>query len=131
MKYLNDYQDAAQTALFNKTGSFFAFGDKQFDEAKKDGVKYVNMGAGLICPDNTVKELINGLDSINKDAVKQDVEENGIKNIIWRELANHECQITMDIADAVSKLENYPITKKEITAQWKPYFQHCVDNDYF
>jgi len=36
MKYLNDYVEQAQTDLFKKCGSFFAFSGKQYNEAKKD-----------------------------------------------------------------------------------------------
>ena len=114
MKYLQDYQENAQTRLFDKTGAFFAFSNKQFDEAKKDGVKYVSVGAGMICPTENVKELIETLHSIYKGAIKKDLKENGKETIIKRELYNHECFYTNDISDAVDKLEFYGFTEKEI-----------------
>ncbi|MGR5097050.1 DUF7659 family protein, partial [Vibrio maritimus] len=46
MKYLSDYTQEKQTALFNETGAFFAFSNQQFDEAKKDGVKYCRITMG-------------------------------------------------------------------------------------
>jgi hypothetical protein len=114
MKYLQDYQERAQTTLFNKTGAFFAFNNDQFNEQKQEGVKYISMGAGLICPKDNVKELIERLDSIHKGAIKRDIKENGIEEIIKRELYNHECFYTGDIEDCFNSLENYGITEKEI-----------------
>ena len=114
MKYLSDYQENAQTRLFDKTGAFFAFSTKQFNEAKKEGVKYVSMGAGMICPKENVKELIETLDSIYKGAIKKDLKENGKEAIIKRELYNYECFYTGDISNAVENLEPYGFTKNEI-----------------
>ena len=131
MKNLSNYTEESQTNLFNECGSFFAFGQNQFNEAKKDGVTYVSMGAGLICPKKNVQKMINGLDNINKSGIELDLKENGKKAIIHRELANHECQISMDITDCVDKLGDYPITKEEIQAEWKEYFKTCCDNDWF
>ena len=131
MKYLSDYTEAKQTALFNDCGAFFAFSQSQFDEKKKDGINYSNVGSGLICESEFCDKLIEGLENINTEAIKQDIAENGKKAIIHRELANHECQITMSIADCVNKLEFYPITKEEIQAEWKEFFQKCIDNDWF
>jgi len=39
MKYLTNYIEEEQTEALNRAGAFFAFSDKQFDEAKKEGVK--------------------------------------------------------------------------------------------
>jgi len=114
MKYLQDYQEKAQTELFKKTGSFFAFSNKQFNEAKKDGVKYVNLKAGLICPIENVEEVIRGIDSIYKGAIKKDLKENGKEAIIKRELYNHECFYTGDITDAFNVLKPYGFTEEEI-----------------
>lgn len=132
MKYLSNYTENLQTKLFNSTGAFFAFSNKQFDEAKQDGIKYVALGAGMICPKPNVNTLINRLDEINTNGIAADIAENGVKAIIHRELTNHECQITMDISDAVDKLVDYPeVTRETVQAEWSEYWQHCIDNDYF
>lgn len=132
MKYLSHYTEQAQSHLFDSTGAFFAFNENQLNERKQDGVKYVSVGAGLICPKDKVKDLINGLDNINQQGIANDIAENGIKAIIHRELANHECQITYCIDDAVDKLADYPgITRETVQAEWPEYIQHCIDNDYF
>jgi len=116
MKFLQDYQEEKQTELFNRLGSFFAFSMKQFNEAKKDGMKYVNLGAGLITPKGTEEELITELDRIYKDAINQDVKENGKDAIIRRELYNHEATYTGDISSTVDALQHYPIMEAEIFA---------------
>lgn len=114
MKYLQDYQEKKQSELFEKTGSFFAFGDKQFNEAKKEGVKYVSLGAGLICPKENVDLLLNGLKAINKKAIAKDLKENGKEAIIIRELYNHECFYVGDILNAIEALKPYGFSDDEI-----------------
>lgn len=124
MKYLSDYTEEAQTKLFDATGSFFAFGNKQFDEQKKEGVEYVSMGyAGLICPKDKAAELSRGLKCIVKAGISQDLAENGKKGVIHRELANHEYCITWDISDTVSKLSDYGITAEDIQAETAEYMR--------
>jgi hypothetical protein len=132
MKYLSHYTENLQTELLNTKGAFFAFSNKQFDEQKKDGIDYVAMGSGLICPKPNTAELMQGIESINKTGIEADIAENGIKAIIRRELANHEAQITMDISDTVAKLSDYPgITRELIQVEYSEFYQHCIDNDYF
>ena len=58
MKYLINYIEEAQTKAFEKAGAFFAFSDKQFEEQKKEGVRYSYMGAGLICPKENQKQYL-------------------------------------------------------------------------
>ena len=125
MKYLSDYQENAQTRLFNKTGAFFAFSNKQFDEAKKEGIKYVSMGAGLICPEPYVKEMIETLDSIYRGAIKKDLKENGKEAIIKRELYNYECFYTGNISTAVENLDPYGFTEEEIRVIYNNEYQHA------
>ena len=131
MKYLSDYTQDKQTAVFDKFGAFFAFSDKQFKDKQQDGVKYASLGAGLIAPVEHAKELAKSLKSISQDAIQQDIAENGIKAIIHRELGNHECQITMDYDDVVDVLAPYGITKEQIKAEFNEFMQVCIDNDYF
>jgi len=115
MKYLSDYMEEKQTALFKKTGTFFAFSQKQFEEGRKDNVKYVNLGQGMLTEKPFVEEVINGLDKIYKDSIKQDFKENGRDGIILRELLNHEAFYVGNIEDTVHKLEDYPITEDDIS----------------
>lgn len=114
MKYLSDYTQEKQTALFNETGAFFAFSNQQFDEAKKDGVKYCRITMGLICPVENTQKLIEGLESIQREGIAQDIKENDKTAIIRRELFNHECFYTNDITDCVDKLAEYSFTRDDI-----------------
>ena len=137
MKYLSDYTERSQTKLFERTGSFFAFGNKQFKEAAKDGVKYVSMGHGLICPENNVQALIEGLNNIQDAAIRQDVEENNVHAIIEREYFNYESQVSMDTSNAMAALEGhkrvYPelFTDDLISKVFHKCFLKAVENDWF
>lgn len=131
MKRLSDYTKKRQTELFNECGAFFAFSEKQLHKKQKEGIKYASLGHGLICDKRHSQRLIDGLGKIQAQSINQDLEDNGVKNIIWRELANYESQITMSIADTVEALEPYNINKERILKEWKGYLQHCIDNDYF
>ena len=131
MKSLSDYTSANQSQLWDDNGAFFAFGQQQLDEKKQEGVAYVSLGMGLIAPKENASKIIEGLESIHTEGIKQDISENGIKPIIHRELGNYETQISGDISDTVAALEDYGITRKQVSAEYPAYFQHCVDNDYF
>lgn len=132
MKYLSNYMEEAQTQAIEKAGAFFAFGDKQFNEAKKEGVKYTSLGSGLIGPENSAIELNKELKNIYQSSIKQDIKENGLSAIIQRELGNYECQITGDITDAREALSDYPgITGEMILKEYKIFYDECVKNDWF
>jgi hypothetical protein len=119
MKYLSHYIEQAQTDLFNEAGAFFAFGQKQFDEKVKPGVKYCDLGGNLICPVDKARGLVEGLNAAYKAGIEQDMVENSRKDIILRELANHECWYVGDISEAVDKLKDYGISRDEILTAYK------------
>ena len=114
MKYLQDYMEKKQTALFEETNTIFAFSREQFNKSKKEGITYINMGSGMLTDKRHVKKLLEGLEKIYKDSIQQDIKENGIEAIIKRELANHEAWYTMDITDTKEKLKDYPIKEDQI-----------------
>ncbi len=125
MKYLQDYQEKRQTELFTKLGTFFCFSPKQFNEGRKDGVKYSNLGAGMVTPDGTEIELLETLDTIYIESIALDIKENGIKGVIERELYNHEAFYTRDITSTVEELAHYPITRDEIMLA----FKHIINTE--
>ena len=43
--------------IMKKYGAFFAFGNAQFDEQRKEGIKYVSLGMGLIAQADNYREL--------------------------------------------------------------------------
>ena len=121
MKYLTNYVEEGQTRAFEKAGSFFAFSDKRFNEQKKEGVKYSHVGAGLICPKENVKSLMDELDKVGEAGIKQDIEENGLKAIIHRELGNHEYSYTYELEPTIMALQGYPITPELIKKEARQY----------
>lgn len=114
MSYNKDFYDAKRSEVFDRTGTFFAFSLKQFTDQKKEGVKYVRLPAGMICRKDSVNELIDGLSSIRKESIEADLKETGKRDIIIRELNNHEYGYTYDPTDTADALEDYGITLEEI-----------------
>jgi hypothetical protein len=131
MLYLSDYTEQATTDLFSKAGAFFAFSDDQFDESKKDGVKYASLGGGLICPVESVGLLRDGLGSIREAGIAADLADNTKEQIIQRELANQECQLSMDYSVVVEMLKDYGITEAEVKAGYSVFYDYCIENDCF
>jgi len=137
MKYLSDYMNQAQTEAFNKFGAFFAFGSKQFEEKCKPGVRYVDMGAGLVCPKESAKLLNDALENIYQQAIKADVSENGAAKIVEREYFNHETQLTGDtftMMEALSgHIEAFPelFTQELIHSTCRSCFALAVKHDWF
>lgn len=122
MKYLTDYTNKPLEELFNNNGAFFAFSDKQFEEAKDKKLKkedYTNLMSGLICPKNNVKAVLNGIEEITKRGIEEDITENGLNAIIRRELSNHECYYTGDITDAINALEDYGVSREDVQRVFK------------
>lgn len=133
MKYLTDYTNDKQTELFEKTGTFFAFNQEQFEEEKKKypAEKYYSLGGGMYVNQEHYKELKDGLQKIQTEAMAQDLKENGRKGVIHRELGNYEVQITGDLTDAIEALEPYGITVEEVRKEYPKFFQTCITNDWF
>lgn len=137
MKYLSDYIETKQTELFAKTGSFFAFGNKQFKEKSKEGVAYVDMGSGLICPKDTAEELHIGLEKIWEEAIREDVADNGAEAIIEREYFNHECQISLNTSIVETIIHGYrtlfpdDFGVDKVREVFTRCFNKAVENDWF
>ena len=118
MKTLSTYTEEKINHLLAKYSGFYAFSQKQFEEAKKENIKYVSRGAGLYHEAGKSKEFDADYKLMIKEAIEQDLKENGKEAIIERELINHECYYTYDISDAVAKLSDYNITYDEIKAEF-------------
>ena len=114
MKYLSDYLNEPLTKLHESNGAFWAFGNKQFEEQKKDGVEYVSLGGGLCCPKENAKAVVEGLDRVVEEAIEQDLADHTPKQIIKRELGNHECYYTGDPTPAIEALDVYGFSEKKI-----------------
>lgn len=114
MKYLQDYVNEKQTQALDKAGAIFAFSMEQFNESKKEGVKYVNAGMGMLCPKDTIDELIADLNRIHEEGMQEDIRENGLEKIILRELNNHEAYYTRDLHDTFEAVKDYGVTMKDV-----------------
>ena len=119
MKYLTDYTQEAQTALFKELGVFFAFSDKHFEEKKKPLTLYMNMGQGMVAPIVNADEVRRRLSEIYQAGIAADLAENGKEAIIRRELNNYECGYSQDITPCVDALVDYDITEEEIMTQFR------------
>jgi len=131
MKTLSYYTEKKTSEVLNRYGAFFAFSDKQFNENKKENIKYFRLYGGLIAPSENAKKIMSELKKVTDEGIKQDIKENGIKNIIHRELANYECQIVGDITDAYDILKDYGITKEQVLKEYKIFYEKCIKNDWF
>ena len=107
MKYLSDYMEKPQTELFKKTGTIFAFSDKQFEEQEVKGKKYSALGSGMYTQKGNEKEVVETLEKIYNKAVNQDLKDNGKDQVILRELLNHEAFYTGEIEQTIEALEGY------------------------
>lgn len=137
MKTLNAYTDELTSKLFGENGAFFAFGNKQFDENKQEGVTYVSLASGLICPKENAKNVMIEFEQIFNDAVKQQVADFGAEKIISHEYFNHETQLTGDNDQVIDVLsthrELFPelFTDEIILKVCKQCFKEAVANDWF
>ena len=131
MKYLQDYLNKPQAELEKKCNAFYAFSQQQFDEKKQPDIDYVHLGHGLYVPRENAKSYVNDLEQIFLDGVKQDLKDHTKKEIIWRELANHEVHYNGELLPVYDVLFLYPITKDEIKAEYNKYYLHCCENDLF
>lgn len=137
MNYFSHYLREPQTKLFNECGAFFAFSNEQYEEQAKEGVQYVCIMAGLLCPKDNADKLNEGLDRITEEAVKADVAENTAEGIMRREYFNHECQISCDPEDAIASLYNHRkvfpelFTDEVMNKVFTKCFNDAVKNDWF
>ena len=112
---------------FAKHGAFFAFGNKQFDEAKKPGVKYVSLGSGLLMRKDNHLEVLKLFSEHNRNEIKREKAARSKNSIILSELSNYECFYIGDITDAVDALASYGYTTEEIQEVYNANKDNCDD----
>ena len=131
VKSLTEYVEEAQSKVFEENGAFFAFSNDLFDEKKLEGVEYVSIGSGLICPIVNAKAVIDGVNSTHAEGIKLRLKDYSLSKIIQYELANYESQISMNYSDAFDVLKDYGVDKDMMDKEWKIYWDYCVKNDLF
>ena len=130
MKYLENYSEEKINKIIKNNGGFFAFNNNQFNDNKKEGVIYCRLYGGLIAPKNKADYIISQIDLISKKAIKQDIRENGIKNIVFRDCSNLELQFSYNgICEIIDYLKDYNFNKKDIEKHYNNYIEHCIKND--
>jgi len=113
-----------------KNNGFWAFSTEQFlNQYKKTLTPYVNLGGGLYAPKKEYKKLIKDVNNASNEIVKIDKMNNSNKDIIWRELQNHEAQYT-DTSDTIEALKNYGISADEVNAEYDKYIKSCSRYSY-
>ncbi len=127
-KQLQSEKTKKYTELMNKTGVFFAFGQDQFNEAKKKyplspNEKYISIGAGGYIRESNYQEWIEGLKLISKWAKEENAKirankKEAEKTILY-ELNNYEAFYTGEIEDAFEVLKLQGYTRQEVKEVYK------------
>lgn len=93
------------TKLFDDYGVFFAFSKDQFDKQKKDGVKYLDGGAGMLIPKDIAKEFQDEYNKLYLDFDNKILSDKELKNkYILYQLLNHEAFYTGDYYETFERL---------------------------
>lgn len=129
---LQSIREKHQTKIFNKYHCFFAFSTKQFEEGKNKNFEYIPLGAGLYAPKEFGIKVIEELDRVHLDAVKECQSKHTLKEIIWYELANYETQISDDLTEVRKVLKDFDgITEEMLMKEYNEFYNHCVRNELF
>lgn len=67
-------KDEKISLVLNNNGAFWAFSDKQFNEQKQKDIKYISLGAGLVCPQANAEKLIKEMESTTQEIKKEEKE---------------------------------------------------------
>lgn len=115
------HEEKEYSKLWKETGTFFAFGDKQFTEQKQEDVKYYSLGGGMLCPQDNLDVLESGMEAINKARKDYASNEEAREGIIAYELNNHEAYYTGDITDTMQLLKEtmHNVTEEEVREVYK------------
>ena len=130
-------QQENQTKLFKKLGVFYAFNEEQLKKGIEEnkhlleGGKFIRCSHGMLMPKVNYETFNIEFDAMMEANKKDDLKVKGKKGLIWDSFANYESQIGGDYSQTINEMAEYGITAEEVQAEWKPYFDHCVKNDYF
>jgi len=114
------------TKLFEQFGAFFAFSNEQFYKQKKEGVKYVNYGAGLLLPKENADKFTQEFNKIT-DWKIEELKKIDPEIMIEYELSNHEAYYTGEIEDAFEALKQYGFTRQQVRAVYKKTYHKYED----
>jgi hypothetical protein len=127
MNHLSHYVTKRTRGLYKKYGAFFSFGADQFEKQRKEGVTYLSMGSGLVCPKDNCKALHAEMNESFALAVEDDKADNDKQAIIRRELYNYECFYVGDIADAVSAVKSYGYSYDDVLKVYRTEYATAME----
>jgi len=87
---IEQWFQAETSRIMDDLGMFFAFGNKQFAEKAVDGEDYVAIGGGMYGPRANADKLNTQLNELIDLKAKKEIEKDGLKEIIVRELYNRQ-----------------------------------------
>jgi hypothetical protein len=134
---MKGYVDIAVSQAIKDNGVYFAYDEKQVKEGAKEGVKYVHIGGGALCPKENVEKFINESYEGSRAAALKEIEEKGADKIIRYEYFNHECQISDDFTSMKDALTIFvdvapeKFSPENIARVASDCFQYAIDNDCF
>lgn len=113
-------QDVSE--FLDNQGVIYAFSDKQFEENRVEGVKYVSMDGGVLIPKKNLDKVLGGIKDIRLANIKLNKEEFSKEDIIWTEACNHEgC-----IDSTIDSLVGYGYSDEEIQKLCDTYYYRAV-----
>lgn len=118
-KTLQEKKDDLLSSVYEKYGTFFAFGQSQFDEQKKEGVIYVSLGYGMISPKETSNEMLRELDKAISKGIELEKLSKSKHEIIKYHLSNYECYYIGDCTEAINHCKAFGYTEDDVLKVYK------------
>lgn len=122
---LREEFEVKQSALFKEYGVFFAFSQKQFDEQRKEGVRYVSAEFGMILPKDKVDAFMDAHQKLIEENQARHKAEVDMDEYILYELYNHESFYTGRTSDALRAVwANFPdCTQEDVSRVYRSYVE--------
>lgn len=123
---LQSIREKHQTKIFKKYFCLFAFSNEQLHKQSNKNFNYISIGSGLYAPKEFALKVIDKLEQVHKNAVKECQSKHSLHDIIWYELANYETQISCDLTDVREVLKDFEgITEELLIKEYSDYCEHC------
>ncbi|MFV0536825.1 MAG: hypothetical protein ACK5M3_05555 [Dysgonomonas sp.] len=104
---LRKEREDKMSKMFSDLGIFFAFSNEQLVAGRKEGVTYVNAGAGMIIPKDNVEEFKKRHIQLFDEMEREYAENVPMDDYILYELNNHEAFYTWSVDEAYEAVKQY------------------------
>lgn len=129
---LQEIREKHQTKIFKKYFCLFAFSTEQFKKQANENFVYSSLGGGLYAPSKFAMKVVDKLEQVHKDAVKECQSKNTLEEIIWYELGNYETQISGDLDEVRSVLKDFDgMTEELLISTYNKFYNYCCKHDMF